>query len=208
MRLLVVTAVDAERQAVLEGGPKLDVVTIGVGMPGAAAHTALVLARAETAYDAVVSTGIAGGFDGRAAIGETVIATRTVAGDLGAESPDGFLTVDELGFGLSAWDTDPQLRQLLAAQLANVRTGAIVSVNTVTGSAGSAAALVARHPDAVAEAMEGFGAACAAVALTLPFAEVRTISNQVGPRDRAAWRIGDALTALRDVGAALATLES
>ena len=83
--------------------------------PRAAAHTAFVLARAETAYDAVVSTGIAGGFDGRAAIGETVIATRTVAGDLGAESPDGFLTVDELGFGTSALDTDPQLRQLLAA---------------------------------------------------------------------------------------------
>ena len=42
----------------------------------------------------------------------------------------------------------------------------------------------------------------------IPFAEVRTISNLVGPRDRAAWRIGDALAALRDVGAALATLEA
>ena len=37
-------------------------------------------------------------------------------------------------------------------------------------------------------------------------AEVRTISNLVGPRDRAAWRIPDALAALADVGRALGRL--
>jgi futalosine hydrolase len=206
MKVLVVTAVEAERVAVLDGGGGVEVITVGVGLAMAAANTAFALARG--GYDAVVSTGIAGGFDGRAAIGETVIATRTIAGDLGAESPVGFITIDDLGFGTSALDTDPSLRQLLAAQLANVRTGAILSVNTVTGTAETAAALVVTHADAVAEAMEGYGAACAAAAMGIPFAEVRTISNLVGPRDRATWRIGDALTALRDVGAALATLEA
>jgi futalosine hydrolase len=32
----------------------------------------------------------------------------------------------------------------------------------------------------------------------VPFAEVRTIANRVGPRDRASWRIGDALAALTE----------
>ena len=50
-------------------------------------------------------------------------------------------------------------------------------------------------------------ASTAAVMAGLPFAELRTISNAVGPRDRDAWRITDALAALERVGAALASLE-
>ncbi len=44
--------------------------------------------------------------------------------------------------------------------------------------------------------MEGFGVAEAAAAHGVPVLEFRTISNAVGPRDRAAWRIGPALNAL------------
>ncbi|AXI87702.1 futalosine hydrolase, partial [Streptomyces sp. ETH9427] len=32
----------------------------------------------------------------------------------------------------------------------------------------------------------------------VPVLEVRAVSNPVGPRDRAAWRIGDALNALTE----------
>ncbi|MDG4862637.1 futalosine hydrolase, partial [Streptomyces sp. T-3] len=55
-----------------------------------------------------------------------------------------------------------------------------------------------RHPGALAEAMEGFGVAEAAAVHGLPVLEIRAISNPVGPRDRAAWRIGDALAALTE----------
>jgi futalosine hydrolase len=51
--------------------------------------------------------------------------------------------------------------------------------------------------------MEGFGVASAAALAGLPFAEVRTISNLVGPRDRSAWRISAALAALTLAGRAL-----
>ncbi|MYS28400.1 futalosine hydrolase, partial [Streptomyces sp. SID7804] len=47
-------------------------------------------------------------------------------------------------------------------------------------------------------AMEGFGVAEAAAAHGVPVLEVRAVSNPVGPRDRAAWRIGDALDALTE----------
>jgi futalosine hydrolase len=56
--------------------------------------------------------------------------------------------------------------------------------------------------------MEGYGVACAADAVGVSFGEVRTISNAVGPRDRDAWRIGDALAALTRVGDALSKLGS
>ena len=61
----------------------------------------------------------------------------------------------------------------------------------MTGSADRAAELRRRHPRALAEAMEGFGVAEAAAAHGLPVLEIRAVSNPVGPRDRAAWRIGD-----------------
>ena len=44
--------------------------------------------------------------------------------------------------------------------------------------------------------MEGYGVACAAATAGVPFAEIRAISNSIGPRDRSTWRIGDALDAL------------
>src|SRR4029078_11283063 len=90
----------------------------GVGVAAAAAATARELALAEMnghRYDAVISAGIAGGFAGRVAVGGVVLAAHSVAADLGADSPDGFLTVDEMGFGSSIVDVDAQL---LAAPLA------------------------------------------------------------------------------------------
>jgi futalosine hydrolase len=58
----------------------------------------------------------------------------------------------------------------------------------------------------VAEAMEGFGVATAAHQSGVAFAELRTISNPIGPRDRSAWRIADALAALERAGRRLASL--
>jgi futalosine hydrolase len=55
--------------------------------------------------------------------------------------------------------------------------------------------------------MEGFGVASAARQAGLAFGELRTVANPVGPRDRAAWRVPDALAALAVAGRALGTLD-
>ncbi|RAG86971.1 futalosine hydrolase [Streptacidiphilus pinicola] len=218
-RVLVVTAVAAEAAAVLRGvsaalphacevartlpggyaltavGP-VDVLVGGVGPAAAAAATATALALAP--YGLVVSSGIAGGFAPVAPIGSAVVAETIVAADLGAETPDGFADVTELGFGRirhACAHVDPAARRLRAAGVPTA-VGPVLTVSTVTGSAERAAELLRRHPGAVAEAMEGFGVAEAAAAHGLPVLELRTVSNAVGPRDRAAWRIGDALAAL------------
>jgi futalosine hydrolase len=81
--------------------------------------------------------------------------------------------------------------------------GVILTVTTATGSAITARVLRERNPEAVAEGMEGYGVACAAATAGIRFAEVRTISNAIGPRDRSTWRIGDALDALTRAAAAL-----
>ncbi|MGI5211648.1 futalosine hydrolase [Plantactinospora sp. CA-290183] len=209
--LLVVTAVAAEADAVRAGlatpgdgdidgdGGAVTVAPVGVGPAAAAAGTARLLALAEAGgrpYRAVLSAGIGGGFPGRAPVGSVVLATRSVAADLGAESPDGFLPLDELGFGSTTLPADPALLDALRAALPQAVVGAVLTLGTVTGTAATTATLHARHPDAAAEAMEGYGVAVAAAEAGLPFAELRAISNPIGPRDRSAWRIGDAFAAL------------
>ncbi|MFI9047938.1 futalosine hydrolase [Streptomyces sp. NPDC053427] len=228
MRILVVTAVAAERDAVcaaagpydvaaLPGGyglhraqrpaapdpapaPAPDVLAAGVGPAAAAAGTATALtaaALADAPYDLVVSAGIGGGFAPHAPLGSVVVAEAIVAADLGAETPDGFTPVTDLGFGTVVHRPDPALVQAVAAA-AGGAVGTVLTVSTVTGSAARTAELAARHPGVLAEAMEGFGVAEAAAAHGVPVLEIRTVSNAVGPRDRAAWRIGAALAALTD----------
>jgi futalosine hydrolase len=211
--LLVCTAVEAEAEAIRAGTIRstghgsLQVAVVGVGPAAAAAGTARLLALAEVAgrpFQAVIGTGIAGGFPGRAEIGATVLATRTIAADLGADTPDGFLPIERLGFGSSVHESDADLFKRLTAALPDALAGDILTLATVTGTAATAADLARRHPAALAEAMEGFGVACAARAAGLPFLELRTISNVIGPRDRSSWRLPDALASLTAVGAALA----
>ncbi|MFE4329919.1 futalosine hydrolase [Streptomyces sp. NPDC056831] len=218
MRVLVVTAVPAERDAVTRafgdvsevvvrevpgarlhrmdapgGSVVVDVLAGGAGPAAAAAATAFGLASAP--YDLVVSAGIGGGFAPVAPVGSLVVASGIVAADLGAETPEGFVPVTGLGFGRDRFTPPPaQVRDVAAAT--GALTGEILTVSTVTGSAGRAAALLAAHPRAAAEAMEGFGVAEAAERTGVPVLELRAVSNAVGPRDRDAWRIGDALAAL------------
>ncbi|MEU3073227.1 futalosine hydrolase [Streptomyces laurentii] len=209
-------------------GFTVDILAAGVGPAAAAAATATALAvasgsRSDSAsgpasgspdalspdapasgrpYDLVVSAGIAGGFAPRAPLGSVVVADSVVAADLGAQTPDGYLAVEELGFGRSTHPVAPALATRIARALADggrpAVVGPVLTVSTVTGTAARAAELAGRHPGAAAEAMEGFGVAEAAAAYGVPVAEIRAVSNAVGPRDRAAWRIGEALAALRD----------
>jgi futalosine hydrolase len=177
-----------------------DLIAAGVGPALAAASTAAALTAAAlggTPYDLVVSAGIAGGFAPAAPLGSLVVADEITAADLGAESGDGFLPVTELGFG-TVTHRPPEALVRAIATATGARTGTVLTVSTVTGTAARADALRARHPRALAEAMEGFGVAEAAAAHRVPVLEVRAVSNAVGPRDRAAWRIGAALTALTE----------
>ncbi|MCX5333256.1 MULTISPECIES: futalosine hydrolase [unclassified Streptomyces] len=197
MRILVATAVPVERDAVARAfeGAAVDVVAVGVGPALAAAATATALAG--TAYDLVVSAGIAGGFQPEAPVGSLVVADEITAADLGAETAEGFVPVTELGFG-TVTHRPPEALVRDAVAATGARRGAVLTVSTVTGTAARAAALRERHPTALAEAMEGFGVAEAAALHGVPVLEVRAVSNPVGPRDRAAWRIPDALAALTD----------
>lgn len=215
-KVLVMAAVEAEMEALGEiaGSERVDLRIAGVGPIAAAAATASLLAAAEPGtYSLVVSAGIGGGFPGRAEPGSLAVATETLAVELGAETPEpgqpggGFLPLEELGFGVSRYRAEPLIAALLAERLRAaglvVAAGPVLTVSAATGTAETAETRSRRAPGAVAEAMEGFGVAEAARRFGLPFAELRAISNLVGPRDRGSWRMKEAFAALRKAGAIL-----
>jgi futalosine hydrolase len=177
----------------MTGAGLLDVVCGGLG-PIAAAVTAGCVLR--QSYDLAISAGVAGGFPA-AEVGAVVVADAVVHADLGAETADGFVSMAELGWGPLRFPTQPELAAEFTSRTRAV-SGSVLTVSTVTGTQRRADQLLAEHPDAVAEAMEGVGVYLAASRAGVPFAEVRTIANRVGPRDRASWRIGDALAALTE----------
>lgn len=207
-RILIMAAVSAERDAVLRGlknDKRFDVMVAGVGSVVAAVNTAKALAACE--YSLVISAGIGGGFSGRAEVGSLVVANDIVVADLGAETAEGFSSLEELGFGFTHVQTDSDLvkhfyEALLAAKIP-VNIGPVLTVSTATGTAERALKLAQRIPGATAEAMEGFGVGVAALDRGLPVLEIRAISNVVGPRDRSAWRIKEALEGLEAASAVL-----
>lgn len=215
-RVLVMTAVEAERAAVLRGlrgDARFEVALAGVGPAMAAARTAWQLASAdrsneEWTYDLVVSAGIGGGFADRAEIGSLVVASEIIAADLGAESPEQLLTLDDLGFGTVRVAVDlaraERLHQRLSQTGLQTGFGPVLTVSTATGTETTASRRAARFEGAAAEAMEGYGVAVAAQQRGLPMLEIRAISNLVGPRDRSAWRIPEALAALEAASACFA----
>jgi futalosine hydrolase len=200
MRVLVVTAVEAERDAIvaaLPAGAPVQVMVGGAGPVAAAASTATALADVEL----VMSAGIGGGF-APLTFGDVAVAAAIVFADLGAETPDGFVPMSELGFGTDRYDVAPALAVQLADRTGG-HLGTVLTVATVTGSEQRAHTLRGRYPDAVAEGMEGAGVAAAAQLQGVAFGEIRVISNLVGPRDRSAWQIPAALDALGQAVAAV-----
>lgn len=225
-RLLAICAVDAEADAVaapfaaepvgigpLTGrrlrtrGARVDVVTSGIGPAAAAAATAFALGA--DGYDAVLSLGIAGAFaDGGAVVGGLVVADAIVFADLGVLTPDGFASIASLGFGEGLERVDPPspavaaLHERCTGTGLPVATGPVLTLATFTGTDRRAADLASRH-GAVAEAMEGAGIGAAAAVVGVPTLEVRSVSNLVGDRDREAWDLPGALTALTAASAAM-----
>jgi futalosine hydrolase len=200
-RILIMTAVSAEREAVRRGlrnNENIDVLLAGVGPIAASANTAKVLATHD--YGLVISAGIGGGFSTRAEVGSLVVASEIVSADLGVETLEGFSSFDEMGFGSNTVQVDPNLvnRMMGSLHTANfpVITGPIITVSTATGTSAGTTEMCKRVPGAVAEGMEGYGVALAAHTFGVPAVEIRAISNPVGPRDRDAWKIKEALDVL------------
>lgn len=202
MHLLVVAATEGELSSLdigSTGGHRhIEVVITGVGMVATAAHVSRALAR--TRFDLAINLGVCGAFDRALALGSVVHVTSDRISEVGVEDGPAFVPAEAIG--LVDAGTAPFTGGCLvnaappaSASLAALPQVSGITVNTVHGDAASIAAVVGRcHPQV--ESMEGAAFMYACLIAGVPFAQIRAVSNYVERRNRAAWRLPEAIAAL------------
>ena len=174
---------------------------LGVGKVNTAAGLALALERLEPA--AVIQFGIGGAFVGSfLSVGMVAVAAREVHLDTGVRTDAGWESMESLGFPLLKGDellynifpTDQILTQKIV-EATGAHSCTFGTSETVTGSFDDAQILHERF-DVSLESMEGAAAAQVCLALGVPFAELRGVSNIVGERDKRAWDVPAAVRAV------------
>ena len=146
-----------------------------------------------------MQAGIAGSFSDRYPHRSVVLVEEEILSDLGAESPDGFMDIFEMGLvprdqrpfegGVLRGVTPSVLDQF---GIPKVRS---VTVNRVLSDAQSIAWIEGRYePDIVN--MEGAAFLYTCLMHGVRCVQIRAISDRVGPRDRSTWDIPGAVKAL------------
>ena len=152
--------------------------------------------------DLAINIGIAGSYRDQVKIGDVVVPVTDRFADLGIETKDGFLTLEEAG--LADPDRFPFREGILrAGNEYNVKACTIcravnaVTVNTATGSSVSIERIRKKY-DPDIETMEGATFFYICSGERIPFLALRSISNMVEPRDRSRWNIPLALDCLAE----------
>jgi futalosine hydrolase len=212
MRLLLVAATEQEIAPLLSAmkfcgdvGAQLrwyqykecnvDVLVTGVGMVATSAWVSRVLSQ--RSYSSAINAGICGSFDRSIALGEVVRVHTDGIPELGAEDDSKFVSIFDMD--LLRKDGFPYHNGVLTgnnpagfSSLMQLKSVNGITVNKVHGNEASIAEIVARLNPQV-ESMEGaaFFYACA-IANVFAF-QIRAVSNYVEKRDRASWKIEDAV---------------
>ncbi|GAA4926405.1 futalosine hydrolase [Mucilaginibacter defluvii] len=161
--------------------------------------TAFALGRhlATHQYDLAINLGIAGSFNRNIALGTVCEVTEDTLVELGAEDDGAFITIDDLGFGESRFMATYPLPPSV-----HIKKATAVTVNTVHGNEASIQKLSSRI-NADLESMEGAAFFYACKQVGVPCVQIRSVSNYVEKRNRAAWQIGPAIKNLNTFAAEL-----
>ena len=164
----------------------VELVVTGLGAVNAA------LAVAGKAAAQILVCGVGGAYPGSGLeVGDVACAEVEVYADLGVE---GAWDMQALGFPVVAG----HFNRLPLGLFPAARRATFVTSATCTATDARAEELRARTGGDV-ESMEGAGFVHAALARGIPIGEVRGISNMVGNRDRASWRLDEAARAAQEV---------
>jgi futalosine hydrolase len=198
VRFLICTATELEAsllRARRVGDERVSTIVTGVG-PVNAAH-ATTVAVIDNRPDVIVVCGVGGMYPRTGLkIGDVISAETEVYGDLGAQSPNGFLDMKALGFPVIATQS-PLFNELPLQVFPTAARGRFVTVSTCTGT-DSVAHEIASRTNGVVENMEGAAVAHVAHLLGIAVGEVRGISNLVTNRDVKSWKLKEAAIAAQE----------
>jgi futalosine hydrolase len=180
------------------GTHEIDVLMTGVGMVATASWCSRLLASER--FDIALNLGVCGSFNSSIAPGTVVHVVSDRLAELGAEDGNSFLTIQQMGLlgddefpfkgGRLVNDSPPP-----NGTLASLRAVDGITVNKVHGDEASIGAVTERFgPDV--ESMEGAAFMYCCLIHGVPFAQVRAVSNIVERRNRAGWKLREAIGAL------------
>jgi futalosine hydrolase len=199
MNILIVSATQQEiapfAEALPQGfrGHQVEALITGIGMLPAACHLHQKLAFRRT--DLVIQAGIAGSYNPDFPPGQVVTVLQDTIGDLGAETDEQFTPLHQMGFQTAddslftqGWLINKDLQRVQPPYPA-VRG---ITVNRITDSDLARAQMVAAwQPDI--ETMEGAALHYVCLQQQLAFLQLRSISNEVGVRDKSRWKTQEAI---------------
>lgn len=182
-----------------KGNVEVYICITGVGMM----LSAFALSEAFNAFrpDFSLQAGIAGAYDRALSLTSMVLVRTEILGDLGAEDKDSFLDVFELGL-VNAQEApfhkghliNPMNNFPLTLNFPKVKS---LCVNTVSGNQATIDSRTAKYNCSI-ENMEGAAFHYICLKRTIPFMQIRAISNYVTVRDTSQWKTREAIASIND----------
>ena len=198
MQILLIAATVQEIAPFTTANNKVDVLITGVGVPSTMYHLQKRIQQVD--YDCIIQAGIAGNFTNVIELGKVVLVQQDCFADLGIEEKEiyspifsaAFADKDEFPF-TDGWLVN--LNEVL--QQSSLPKIKALTVNKVSDSELQKKQFASTFNAAI-ESMEGAALHYVCLQEKIPFLQIRSISNHVGERDKAKWKMKDAIENLNN----------
>lgn len=196
MKILIVAATRPEIEPFLLEWEKnaihnsniVEFLITGVGMTATAFQLGRKLSETKD-FDLIINAGIAGSFDYGIPLGTVIHIVEDRIVELGVEIEEGFISIEELGFGKSIFKGKQVENKKNHPAIADLPQLNAITVNTVHGKTSSISTLKKNYPNIQIESMEGAAVFFAAEHFNLPCIQIRSLSNYVESRNKDNWNI-------------------
>lgn len=193
MQILLIAATEAEIQPFSDSNAGFDVLISGIGIPSSIYHLQKRIQQVD--YDLIIQAGIAGSFNKKIRPGQTVLVKQDIFGDLGMEEDNNFTSIFDSGLMNknefpfeNGWLVNTN-ELLESSDLLPVKA---VTVNKVSDSEIQKQQLIKQF-NADIESMEGAALHYVCLQENIPFIQIRTVSNDVGERDKKKWMMNESI---------------
>lgn len=194
MRILIIAATEMELRSIqsLSGFENHTIETLVTGVGLLSTSIALMKNINIQKPDLVIQTGIAGSLLNSSPMGKAFAVRTEKVGDLGVAEEGSFSSIFKMGL------TNPEAKPFASGGLTNPHVQLLeltgleiidaVSVNEITTS-NSRIEYYQNVLGASLESMEGAACHQVCLELSIPFVQIRGVSNMVGVRDKSQWQI-------------------
>ena len=177
---------------------EIEVLITGIGQ--AAATYLLTYSLQNKRPDLVIQAGIAGSFTNELLLGQTVFVKQDAFGDLGMEEKEIFTSVFDAGFANKnnpPFTDGSLINEHPLLDNASLQIVKAVTVNKVSDSLVQKQQLINCFAPQI-ETMEGAALHYVCLQENIPFIQIRSISNEVGERDKSKWKMKEAIENLNN----------